>query len=189
MLVPTTFQISKYADITPLEGVSISIWDIDYTVCLESGTTDVNGVLTVGLESNTEYRVFLQKSSYTFYPLPKTVAIAEAPETFEFFGTEASTPAIPEGLVWFYGEVKDLTLNPVVNAVVNISLTTTPQAKGEAVLVRSTMQVFTDANGKWGTLISGGTRVSVAIPSCKFSKTGILPYTGTMGVQDLGLYG
>jgi len=189
MIVPTTIAVLNNADITPLSGVAVSVWNTAYTLCLESGVTNGSGILVIGLESDTEYRVFLQKTNFTFYPIPKTIAITETPETFEFLGTEAITPAIPDGLVWLYGEVKDLTLNPSINTPVSISLATTPQSKGEAMLVRSTMQVFTDVAGRWGTLISGGTRVSVAILSCKFSKTGILPFTGTIDVRDLGLYG
>lgn len=188
MLVPTTIHIIDKDTLLPLEGVVVSVWNSDYSAMAGDGITDNSGNFLLGLEPD-GYRGFFAKSGYTFYPIPTTIGVGEEASLFEIEGTPVVTPAIPQGLVWLYGEVKDTSLNPLINAAVNIFLLGTPQTKNGAVLERAITTVYTDCAGKWGILLAGGTRVSVTILAGKYSKSGILPFTGSIEVNDIGLYG
>lgn len=188
MLIPTTIHAIDESSLLPIEGVVVTLWNSDYTFSYEGGLTDATGDAVLGLEP-AAYRVFLQKADYTFYPQPKSIGVSESPETFDIVGVATVEPVIPEGLVWLYGVVKDLTLTPVPNATVYIALTVSPQLKDGAVLDRSIMSVTTDAEGKWGTLVPGGTHVTVTILSGKYMRTGVLPFTGRLDASELGVFG
>lgn len=188
MLVPTTIHVVDKATNNPIEGVSISIWNADYSLSFGEGVTDANGDFVIGLEPAL-YSVFLLKTGYTFCSLPKSIGVGETPDVYDVIGTATPVPVIPLGLVWLYGEVKDLNLNPLPNVAVAIALAATPQKKNGALLDRSTMTIYTDGAGKWGTLLPGGALVTVTIISCKMMKSGTLPFEGPISINDLGIYG
>jgi hypothetical protein len=187
MVVPITFQAIRSDTLEALEGVEISVWSETYDTYLGGGTTDSSGVFVLGLDEGT-YKVFFLKNGYTFYPLPKTLGVETNPLDIEFKGTPVEIPPIPSGLVYLHGTISKLSLNPSPLPVY-VHLNGTPQTKNEAVLDRTTMTVCTNYDGNWGVLLAGGVRVTVSIPGCKFQKTGILPFGGSINVIDLGLYG
>ena len=188
MLIPITFQAVNSTDLSELQGVEISVWNTDYSTYFGGGQTDAAGELVLGLNSG-EYRVFLLKDGFTFYPLPKTLGVDEDPLDIECKGTPNTEAELPYGYTYLYGTLQNISLNPV-HVPVYIHLTTTPQAaKSGAILERSTLTVYPDEVGYWGVLLAGGARVTVSIPSCKFQSTGVLLFNGSMPVTDLGLYG
>lgn len=187
MLIPITFQSIRSDTLSTLEDVEVSVWSETYDTYLGSGSTDSNGEFVLGLMAGT-YKVFFLKEGYTFYPLPKTLGVETNPLDIEFKGTPIEAPVVPIGYVYLHGTISKLTLNPSPLPVY-VHLNGTPQTKNNTVLDRATMTVCPDAAGYWGVLLAGGARVTVSIPGCKFQKSGILPFEGTINVNDLGLYG
>lgn len=188
MLKPITFQTVNAVDLTALSGVEIAVWNTDYSTFIGGGQTDASGELALGLETG-DYRVFLLKDGFTFYPLPKALGVDADPLDIECKGTPNTEAELPYGYTYLYGTLQNLSLNPV-HVPVYIHLATTPQvAKSGAILERSTLTVYPDEVGYWGVLLAGGTRVTVTIPSCKFQRTGVLLFNGSMPIADLGLYG
>lgn len=187
MLVPITIQTKSSETLDPLPDVEVSVWDANYDTCFGSGLTNASGEFAVGLNTGT-YKLFLSKVGFTFFPLPKTLGVETDALDVECNGVPVTEPELPAGYTYLYGTIKDISLNPSAVPVF-VHLNGTPQVKDGSVLDRSTLTVTPDETGYWGVLLAGGTHITVAIPSCKFQKTGTLPFAGSLEVNDLGLYG
>jgi hypothetical protein len=188
MSTPITIHVTDVATGDPIEGATVSVWNNTFSTNYAEEPTDAGGDFTTALPS-AAYSVFVLKEGFTFYPLPKIIGVGDVTDTYDIVGTAVASPALPSGYVWVHGTIKDITLNPLTNTPVNIYLTYTPQKNNAALLDRSIMTLHTDETGVWGSLLPGGAYVTVTIPAAKFSKSGQLPFAGSLEVNDLGVFG
>lgn len=182
-LIPVTLNVYM-GDPTPLPEVRVSVWTEEYDGCVFDGTTDEAGEVTFALDPGI-YNVFLQKNGVAFGSLPHQIETIDVPLTLSYEGVTYTFPQESNGTVYLYGDVKDLNMNPLVSAKVQIYLTSTPQTKSGAVLDKTILEVYTDETGRWGALLPSGSIVTVVLLGGNFQRTGVLPFTGPINIIDL----
>lgn len=182
-LIPVTINLF-IGDPVPISNARVSIWDEEYTTCLYDEYTDVNGQATVGLDVGI-YRVFLQKQDISFGILPKDIELIDVPISVTYEGIAQTYPSGSNGTIYLYGDVKDLNLNPITSSKIQIYLASNPQTKSGALLDKTIMEVYTNESGRWGTLLPGGSTVTVVVLGSNFQRTGILPFTGNLNILEL----
>jgi hypothetical protein len=183
-LYPLNVVVTDDDSLEVMPDVNITVWNEDYTVCMGTGVTDVNGAFTLPLEDGT-YFVFLQKDNVSFFSQPKEVGINGSTYSLNVEAHVYVNPTIGPGLVYLYGYINDLNMNPIPSSKVVVFLTKAPQNKNGFVLDKGTVEVFTDATGLWSLLVPGGCSISVTILSCNFSKSGTLPFSGRLDINYL----
>ena len=182
-LIPVTINVLA-ADNSPLEEARVSIWAEDYSECVYDDYTDNNGQTVIGLAEGV-YHIFLKKIGFSFEMMPKDIETTDVPVSVVYRGTAQLFPSESNGLVYLYGDIKDINLNPIVRSKVQIYLTANPQIKQGAALDKTILEVYTDEAGRWGTLLPSGCLVTVIILSSSLQRTGTLPFVGPINVLDL----
>ena len=182
-LIPVTLN-ALTDNSTPISSARASVWTEDYSSCVFDGYTDTGGQLVFALDPGI-YKLFLNKTDIVFSPLPMTIELIEDPAIISFFGVPQTFPTESNGTVYLYGDIKDLTMNPISSAKIQIYLTNNPQTKNRALLDKSIREVYTDGNGRWGTLLPAGSLVTFVVLNSNFKRTGTLPFTGRINVLDL----
>lgn len=90
--------------------------------------------------------------------------------------------------VKLYGNVLNLFGIPLENVRVIFRISPSPQTIGENIIDRANYEVLTDELGYFEKEVLGGLKVTVIIPSTKFTATGVLPVnTRTLKVTELEL--
>lgn len=182
-LIPIT--VFTYTEInTPLSEVRISVWTEEYDLCVFDGITDENGLIVFALDAGV-YNIFLHKNGLSFGTLPYEIEIIDNPVNLSYRGQTYNILQPTNGTVYLYGDVKDLNMNPLISAKVQVHLTNTPQIKNGAVLDKTILEICTDETGRWGALLPSGSIITVTILGGNFQRTGILPFTGPVNILDL----
>jgi hypothetical protein len=182
-LIPITVFVYM-GDPTPIEGVRVSIWKNDYSSCVFDDYTNSGGNAIAPLEEG-QYHIFLKKDNVAFNPQPKDISVSDTPFTAEYEGIPQNFPPNSNGTVYLYGDCKDLNLNPMVFNKIQVYMTASPQIKDYAILDKSVLEVFTDQTGRWGTILPGGSHVTVIILNSNFQRSGFLPFNGRLNILDL----
>jgi hypothetical protein len=182
-LIPITVNVYM-GDPTPIPEVRLSAWTEDYDLCVYDGQTDSNGVCSFALDEGI-YNIFLQKENVSFGILPKTIETIDTPIIVSYEGITHTFPQATNGTVYLYGDLKDLNMNPLVSAKVQVYLTSNPQTKNGALLDKNILEVYPDETGRWGVLLPSGSLITVVVLNSNFQHTAVLPFVGPINILDL----
>ena len=89
-------------------------------------------------------------------------------------------------MVVLEGYVRDALNRPIPATRVYIRLKDNPTTKGNINFTRRTITYLTDLEGYFSVELPANTWIIVSVPSCNLQKTGLLPFTGTVSLTQLG---
>jgi hypothetical protein len=179
-----TLIVSDVDDV--IENVYIEIFNEALDTLITTSTTDSEGTTILSLPEDVLYKIFLFKQGHSFTRLPIEVMLDED-TTLNITANKIPEVISPTGYVKLYGELKQLDGNPFVAQKVNVQLTKTSQSKENTTFSKMTSSTLSDENGYFYFLLPGNLHVTLAIPSCNFSQSGLLPYSGQLQYTKLGL--
>lgn len=182
-----TITINEVNSIVPIPGVTVVVYNFELTTIVANGTTNANGIYSPTL-SNGDYKIFLNKTGYSFPDSPYDANIeGNVSVTYEGFVLEdlLAPEPVPDGKVKLYGYIKNLLDIPQENETVYIRLAKEPQTVGHTAIYKETVEVLTDENGYFEVLLPARSYVNISIPTTGLTITKILPFEGSFTLSQL----
>lgn len=183
-IYPISLTLNNSDDDTAIVSANVSIWNSNHTTILVPALlSDSLGEVVVALAPGT-YTAYCYKQNITFIN-PFTFTVLTAPAAFTINGTGVSSNPNITGFSTLYGYTTDLTMTPLPAVKILIRISPAGQVINGNVISKQDIIIYSDDSGYWSLAIGAGLHVSITIPSCAYSVSGVMPYSGSIAVDQL----
>jgi hypothetical protein len=184
---PVTVIVQDSLTNAPLMGVDLAVWSQDLqTLVAGPLRTDQSGQALFGLPVGTFQT--LAFASGAAFANPFQTVVSGGPSIKVIAGTKQVIGVPAPDKVTIYGYVLAPSGTPLSGVAVKLTLdTTTPQMLENVAVGQDSLTIQTNELGYFELSVFGGLKITLAIDNVNFSKSGTLPATGLVSLEQLNV--